>query len=81
MSETKYINWNQMSELGLIYKINKEILHPIGLSISRNPENGHSEAILIADDGAWCYDENPNRVILSSKEIQIKINEIINKDK
>lgn len=39
----KSINWNQMSELGLIYKINKDILHPLGLAISRNPDNGFSE--------------------------------------
>ena len=51
----KTINWNVMSELGLIRRINTEILHPIGLAISRNPENGHSEEILISDDGEWEY--------------------------
>ncbi|HGK7310691.1 TPA: hypothetical protein ACJ51G_000661 [Aeromonas hydrophila subsp. hydrophila] len=34
----KCINWNQASELGLIVRINREILHPLGLSMSRDPK-------------------------------------------
>lgn len=41
----KSINWNQMSELGLIERINREILHPIGLAISRNPDTGSSDSV------------------------------------
>ncbi|MFG0835478.1 hypothetical protein ACF8OI_18400 [Aeromonas bivalvium] len=51
----KTINWNQASELGLIVRINREILHPLGLAMSRNPENGASEMLLVSDDGAWVY--------------------------
>ncbi|WP_436718977.1 DUF7415 domain-containing protein, partial [Vibrio cholerae] len=36
----KCIDWNKMSELGLIEKINREILHPLGLAITRNVETG-----------------------------------------
>lgn len=28
------INWNQASEMGLIERINTEILHPLGLAIN-----------------------------------------------
>lgn len=45
------INWNQASELGLIERINTEILHPLGLAISRNPDTGFSESLYISDDG------------------------------
>jgi hypothetical protein len=51
----KKIDWNVASELGLIRKINRYILHPLGLAMSRNPDNGHSECILVADDGIFNY--------------------------
>jgi len=51
----KTVNWNNLSEWGLIYKINKEVLHPLGLALSRDPETGVSEAIIIADDLIWEY--------------------------
>lgn len=53
----KTIDWNQISELGLLEKINREIMHPIGLALSRNPETGVSERALVADDGVWEYAE------------------------
>lgn len=70
------IDWNKASELGLIVRINKEILHPLGLAMSRNPENGFSENILISDDGEWEYApdikiEEP----LTKEEIQKILNE------
>lgn len=70
----KTIDWNKASELGLIQRINKEILHPLGLAMSRNPETGVSENLLIADDGFWEY--GPDVVIkpiLTNIEIQEKI--------
>lgn len=51
----KSINWNKASELGLIEKINREMLHPLGLALSRNPETGASDGLLISDDGVWEY--------------------------
>ncbi len=62
-----------MSELGLIYRINKEILHPLGLAVSRNPDTGFSEEIYISDDGEWEYDETKIRISLSKEEIQQKL--------
>lgn len=58
MSDVKEINWNQLSELGLLRKINRDVLHPLGLAISRNVETGFSEVILAAADGVWEYSED-----------------------
>ncbi len=50
-----WLTWNDMSDLGLIVRINNEILHPLGLALSRNPSAGTSEVVLIAPDGKWEY--------------------------
>lgn len=49
------VDWNWLSEQGLLYKINKDVLHPLGLAASRNPDTGGSDAILVADDLVWEY--------------------------
>lgn len=66
----KTIDWNQMSELTLIRRINTEILHPLGLAISRN-QNGVSEKILIAPDGVFTYEHD--KTCLSDDEIRDKL--------
>jgi hypothetical protein len=67
-----------MSELGLIRLINREILHPIGLAISRNPEIGTSDEILVSDDGEWEYSpEILQKPDLSNEEIQQKLTEML----
>lgn len=73
----KSINWNDMSELGLIRVINTEVLHPLGLVMSRNPDNGNSEVIYISDDGNWEYEqkqETPSR-----EELKAKVQKLIDK--
>ena len=57
MKELASIDWEQMSQFGLIYEINKKVLHPLGLAMTRNPENGFSEYVLIADDLVFEYNE------------------------
>ena len=64
------IDWNMMSELGLIERINREILHPLGLAMSRNIETGHSEEILIAFDGIWTYHPDRKSTIIPDDEIK-----------
>ena len=53
----KSVDYNQLSEWGLIYKINKDVLHPLGLSLSRDPKTGVSESIFIdsTEDLEWEY--------------------------
>lgn len=68
------IDWNKASELGLIERINKEILHPLGLAMCRNPEEGNSACLLIADDGVFTYcDTIELKPVLTKEEIAEKI--------
>jgi len=66
----KSIDWNKMSELGLIERINREICHPLGLAVSRNLETGFSTKILISNDGEWEYDPEMKSREISDKEIR-----------
>ncbi|WP_200864667.1 DUF7415 domain-containing protein [Pantoea sp. AS-PWVM4] len=52
-----WMDWNQLSSLGLIIRINREILHPLGLALFRDDEKGISEGALIAPDREWHYSE------------------------
>lgn len=57
----KYVDFNTLSEMGLVWRINREILHPLGLALSRDVETGSSPGALIADDGGvWHFDELTN---------------------
>ncbi|QHJ78820.1 MAG: hypothetical protein [Caudoviricetes sp.] len=47
------VDFNTLSRMGLIFKINKEILHPLGLAISYDKDVGDSEGAIIAEDGKW----------------------------
>lgn len=69
----KSIDWNQMSELGLIERINREILHPLGLAVSRELETGHSVAIFVADDGIWEYHEDLPSTILTDEDVKSRL--------
>lgn len=73
----KHINWNQVSELGLIVRINREILHPLGLAMTRNPENGVSEMLMVSPDGIWEYDQQlmANAPIVREEDARAKIAE------
>ena len=72
----KTLNWNKLSELGLHERINREILHPLGLAITRNPETGHSEGALIADDGIWEYAPTLKTTILPNDEVKKQIEKL-----
>jgi len=50
-----WLDWNELSALGLIVRINAEILHPLGLAIFRDPDSGISAGAMIASDGKWDY--------------------------
>ena len=64
------IDWNEMSRLGLLERINTEICHPLGLAICRDVETGNSPSILIADDGKWEYPDDGDTTILPDDEIR-----------
>lgn len=50
-----WLDWSELSALGLIARINAEILHPLGLAIFRDPASGISAGAMIAPDGKWEY--------------------------
>ena len=50
-----WLDWNQLSALGLLIRINAEILHPLGLAIFRDPAFGSSPGAMISPDGTWEY--------------------------
>lgn len=50
-----WVDWNELSALGLIVRINAEILHPLGLAIFRDPASGITAGAMIAPDGKWEY--------------------------
>lgn len=54
----EWVSWNELSARGLLIRINKEILHPVGLAVFRDPKTGISQGALIAPDGVWEYDQS-----------------------
>lgn len=77
----KSINWNQLSELGLVVRINREILHPLGLAVFRTVETGVSEGALISDDGSWEYSLDIKGEVHSKEVIQDKLSKMETEDK
>lgn len=48
------VDFSTLSKLGLIYKINHEVLHPLGLALGYNPDVGNSDGAFLSDD-KWEY--------------------------
>lgn len=55
MNDMKVIDWNEISRLGLHERINREIMHPLGLAIFRVVETGQSPGAYVSPDGAFEY--------------------------
>lgn len=64
------IDWNEMSQLGLIERINREILHPLGLAISRDPMTGVSNKVVVSGDGLLEYPDTMVSTVLTDEEIK-----------
>ena len=78
----KKIDWNQASELGLVERINTEVLHPLGLAMARNPDDGTSPCVLVADDRVFKYAEGYKRKpVITKDELHDKINSMLEWDK
>lgn len=54
---TKMIDWNEISQLGLLERINREIMHPLGYAVCREVETGRSPGALVSSSGTWAYEE------------------------
>ncbi|APQ14762.1 hypothetical protein BJP27_24420 (plasmid) [Pseudomonas oryzihabitans] len=55
VSGHQVIDWNEISRRGLLVRINREIMHPLGLAVARDVETGKSPGALVSPDGAWAY--------------------------
>lgn len=75
------IDWNEMSKLGLIERINKEILHPLGLAMTRDPDDGISRQVLVALDGKFEYSPSMASTILSDEELNERIEAIRSRER
>ncbi|QYX51501.1 hypothetical protein K3F44_18085 [Pseudomonas sp. S07E 245] len=58
MAEFKTIDWNEISHRGLLVRINREIMHPLGLAVARDPATGLSLGAIVSDDGPFVYAED-----------------------
>lgn len=56
-SGMSFLNWKELSEKGLVFRINHEILHPLGLAIGYETLSGVSGGAFIAGDGVWQYSD------------------------
>ncbi len=58
MAKFETIDWNEISKRGLLVRINREIMHPLGLAVCRDPETGMSPGAIVSDDGPWIYPDD-----------------------
>ena len=49
------VNWKELSGRGLVFRINHEIMHQLGLAVMYEPETGVSGGAMVAADGVWNY--------------------------
>jgi hypothetical protein len=68
MTTYETIDWNEISRRGLLVRINREIMHPLGLAICRVPETGISLGAIVSPDGAFIYAEDVGPVPASENQ-------------
>ncbi len=68
--DMKTIDWNKASDLGLIERINREVLHPLGLAMTRCPDTGISENLLVSPDGEWEYPEDRQTLVKPDEAVR-----------
>ncbi|TBU71000.1 DUF7415 domain-containing protein [Phytopseudomonas daroniae] len=63
MATYETIDWNEISRLGLLERINREIMHPLGYAICRVVETGQSPGALVSPDGTWVYPDQTAQAV------------------
>ncbi|OXZ99911.1 hypothetical protein RW75_02125 [Escherichia coli] len=53
----EFVNWKELSERGLVFRINHEIMHQLGLAVVYEPETGMSGGAVVGADGIWNYSD------------------------
>lgn len=51
------VDWNFLSQRGILYAINRYLLHKRGYALARDPDTGYSPFILEVEDDVWGYTE------------------------
>lgn len=70
LAKLKFVDWNDLSKMGLIERINKEIMHPLGLAVTREVASGISLGALVATDGVWKYSDDRTSLIKPDDEVR-----------
>lgn len=76
----KTVDWNQLSELGLQERINRQVLLPLGLGITRLTSNGTSPGCVVAENGGQFYFTGETKDVLTDDQIRARIQQMIQKD-
>ncbi|AIU74733.1 hypothetical protein AT03_01115 [Hafnia alvei FB1] len=51
------MGWGKLAERGLVFRINYEILHPLGLAMAYDANTGLSSGAHVAPDGVWNFSD------------------------
>lgn len=51
------MGWDKLAERGLVFRINYEILHPLGLAMTYDANTGLSNGAHVASDGVWSFSD------------------------
>ena len=70
------MDWNKLSELGLVERINREVLHPLGIAVTRDPSTGFSTKILISPDGIFEYSNSIKSTVKSDEFVLQEISKL-----
>lgn len=75
------IDWSIASRLGLIEKINTEVLHKLGLTMIREGSTGLSPGLYISDELKWTYPDDHMSTLKSEIEIKEELERILKRDR
>lgn len=70
------IDWTEISKRGLLERINREIMHPLGLAVYRCVETGVSGGALVSPDGVWTYEDDSDQAKQVDKSTEMQRNSV-----
>lgn len=65
IEDSATVDWGELAQRGLVFRINYEVLLPQGLAMMYDPASGISDGALVASDGIWNYSDE---IIKSAKQ-------------
>lgn len=68
LDQPMILDFETLSELGVLVTVNSRLLHPLGLAMIKNPEDLKvSIGCILSDDGFWEYDESREFILKKRK--------------